>query len=48
MCVCVMSKQASVVTAVGPVSAWRGGGALLQPPPAPVAILRRSSVNDGR
>lgn len=38
-----MSIQASVVTAVGLASAWRG---LLQRPPAPVAILRRSSVND--
>lgn len=38
-----MSKQASVVTAVGPAIAWKG---LLQRPLAPVAILRRSSVSD--
>lgn len=41
----LMSNQASVVTAVGPVRAWTG---LLQRPAAPVAILRRGGVNDGR
>lgn len=37
-----MGKQADLVTPVGPVRAWTG---LLQRPPAPVAILRRGSVN---